>query len=62
MKRQVGVTTSKREKTFGDNGYIPYPHDGSQVGAHLSQKLSKLYTYLYTFLCILQEKFFKAFE
>ena len=44
MKRQVGVTTSKHEKTFGDNGYIPYPHDGSQVGAHLSQKLSKLYT------------------
>lgn len=46
MKRQVGVTTSKREKTFGDNGYIPYPDcdDGSQVGAHISQKLSKLYT------------------
>ena len=44
MKRQVGVTTSKREKTSGDNGYIPYPDDGSQVGAHVSQKLSKLHT------------------
>ena len=40
------MTTSKGEKTFGDYGYIPCPDcdDGSQVGAHVSQKLSKLYT------------------
>lgn len=44
MKRQVAVITSKREKTFGDSGYILYPDDGSQVAAHVSQKLSKLHT------------------
>ena len=41
-----GSDYKQGEKKFGDYGYIPCPDcdDGSQVGAHVSQKLSKLYT------------------